>query len=198
MTAIVLAGGRSRRLGRNKAIELFGGKPLIQHVIDSVSQLDDDIVVVAAPKSQLPKLDPRVRIVNDCYPLGGALVGILTGLKASRSKYSLAVACDMPFLNNDLIRYLMSVSRGFDAIIPRIGKMIEPLHAVYSRNCIDAIQAQIESGNLKISAALDKANVRYVERDEIERYDPKHLSFININSEEDLKKAKAMMEKAMR
>jgi len=198
VTAIVLAGGRSRRLGRDKAIELFGDKPLIQHVIDSVSQVDDDIVVVAAPKSQLPRLDPHVRIVHDCYSLGSALVGILTGLKASRSQYSLAVACDMPFLNIDLIRYLMSVSRGFDAVIPRIGKMIEPLHAVYSRNCIDAIQAQIESGNLKISAVLDKANVRYVERDEIERYDPQHLSFMNINSEEDLKKAKAMMEKVRR
>ena len=162
MTAIVLAGGRSRRLGRNKAIELFGDKPLIQHVIDSVSQVDDDIVVVAAPKSQLPKLDNRVRIVHDCYPLGGALVGILTGLRTSKSQYSLAVACDMPFLNIDLIRHLMSVSRGFDTAIPRIGKMIEPLHAIYSRNCIDPIQTQIESGNLKISDVLDKVNVRYV------------------------------------
>lgn len=193
MTAIVLVGGRSRRQGRNKALEQFGGKSLIQHVIDSVSQVDDDILVVAASKSHLPKLDPRIRIVNDRYPVGGVLVGILTGLKASKSQYSLAVSCDMPFLNIDLIQYLTSVSRGFDAVIPRIGKMIEPLHAVYSRNCIDPIQAQIELGNLKISDVLDKSIVRYIERD-----DPQHLSFININSEEDLKKAKAMMEKIRR
>ncbi len=189
----MLVGGRSRRQGRNKALEQFGGKSLIQHVIDSVSQVDDDILVVAASKSHLPKLDPRIRIVNDRYPVGGVLVGILTGLKASKSQYSLAVSCDMPFLNIDLIQYLTSLSRGFDAVIPRIGKMIEPLHAVYSRNCIDPIQAQIELGNLKISDVLDKSIVRYIERD-----DPQHLSFININSEEDLKKAKAMMEKIRR
>jgi molybdopterin-guanine dinucleotide biosynthesis protein A len=177
-------------------MELFSDKPLIQHVIDSVSQVDYDIIVVAASGSQLPELDSRVRVVNDCYPVGGALVGILTGLKASKSQYNLAVACDMPFLNIDLIRYLMRVSRGYDVVIPRIGKMIEPLHAVYSRNCIGPIQTQIESGNLRISDMLDKASVRYVESDEIERYDPQHLSFININSEEDLKKAKAIMVKA--
>ncbi len=182
-----------RRLGRNKALEQFGDRPLIQRVIDTISQIDDDIIVVAASKSQLHQLDTRAKVVVDCYPIGGALVGIFTGLKAAKAQYSLAVACDMPLLKVDLLRHLISVSQGFDAVIPRIGKMIEPLHAVYSSNCIDPIQSQIESGNLKISDLLNKVNVRYVECDEIERYDPQHLSFMNINSEEDLKKAKAMI-----
>jgi len=198
VTAIVLAGGRSRRLGRNKALELFGDRPLIQHVIDTVSMIDDDIIVVAATKTQLPKLDTRVKVVTDCYPVGGALVGIFTGLKAARTQSSIVVACDMPFLKVDLLRYLMSVSQGIDAVIPRVGKMIEPLHAVYSQNCLNPIWAQIESDNLKISDLLDKVKVRYVERDEIERYDPQRLSFMNINSEEDLKKARQMMEKVRR
>ena len=194
----MLAGGRSRRLGRNKAMEQFGDRPLIQRVIDTVSQIDDDIVVVAASKAQLPQLDPSIKTAIDCYPMGGAFVGIFTGLKAAKSQNSLAVACDMPFLNVDLLHYLMSVSEGCDAVIPRIGKMIEPLHAVYSHKCLEPIQFQIEAGNLKISDLLDRIKVRYVERDEIERFDPQHLSFMNINSEEDLKKAKAMMEKVRR
>jgi molybdopterin-guanine dinucleotide biosynthesis protein A len=198
MTAIVLAGGRSRRLGRNKALEQFGDRPLIQRVIDTVSLLDNDIVVVAASKGQLPQLDHRIRIVIDRYPISGALVGIFTGLKAARSHRCLAVACDMPFLNIDLLRYMISVSERYDAVIPRMENMIEPLHAVYSTDCIEPIQLQIDSGNLKISDLLSKIRVRYIDREEIERYDPQHLSFINVNSENDLNKARGLMEKVKR
>ena len=191
----MLAGGRSRRLGRNKALEQFSGKTLIQHVIDSASQLDDDIIVVAASKSQLPQLDPRIQIAIDRYPMSGALVGIFTGLKTARSQHCLTVACDMPFLNIDLLRYMISVSEACDAVIPRMGDMIEPLHAVYSKDCIEPIQLQIDSGNLKISDLLSKIRVRYIDREEIECYDPQHLSFMNVNSESDLKKARGHMEK---
>ena len=195
MTAIVLAGGRSRRLGCNKALEQFGDRPLIQRVIDTIKHLDDDIVVVAASKGQLPQLDDRIRTAIDRYPISGALVGIFTGLKSARSQHCLTVACDMPFLKADLLRYMISVSEGYDAVIPRMENMIEPLHAVYSTDCIEPIQLQIDSGNLKISDLLSKIRVRYIDREEIERYDPQHLSFMNVNSENDLNKARGHMEK---
>jgi molybdopterin-guanine dinucleotide biosynthesis protein A len=191
----VLAGGRSRRLGRNKALEQFGDRPLIQRVIDTITHLDDDIVVVAASKGQLPQLDDRIRTAIDRYPMSGALVGIFTGLKTARSQHCLTVACDMPFLNIDLLRYMISVSEACDAVIPRMGDMIEPLHAVYSKDCVEPIRLQFDSGNLKISDLLDKVRVRYVDREEIERYDPQHLSFMNVNSENDLNKARGHMEK---
>jgi molybdopterin-guanine dinucleotide biosynthesis protein A len=194
----VLAGGRSRRLGRNKALEQFGDRPLIQRVIDTVSHLDNDIVVVAASQEQLPLIDDRIRIAIDRYPISGALVGIFTGLKSARSHHCLTVACDMPFLNIDIMRYMISVSEGYDAVIPRMEKMIEPLHAVYSTDCIEPIQLQIDSGNLKISDLLSKIRVRYIDREEIERYDPQHLSFMNVNSESDLQKARGLMEKVKR
>jgi molybdopterin-guanine dinucleotide biosynthesis protein A len=196
VTAIVLAGGKSLRLGRNKAIEQFGDRPLIQRVIDTVSQIDDDIIVVAASKDQLPRLEPNVQVVLDCCNQGGAaLVGLYTGLKEATSFRSLVVACDMPYLNIELLRYIISVSEGFDAAMPKIKNFIEPLHAVYSKNCLEPLLSQIESGNLQIFPLVKKVNVRFIEEDEFNRFDPQHLSFLNVNYEDDLKKARALIDK---
>ena len=193
MTAIILAGGKSSRLGRDKALERICGKYLVERVLDSLSQLGDDIIVVTAAPNQLSDLN--VEKVLDTYPRTGAKVGLCTGINASLSFYSLVVACDMPFLNIDLLRYLLDLASGFDAVIPRIGDKIEPLHAVYSKNCIPILEEQIRKGKLKISDLFNEINVRYVEPGEIERYDPRHLSLFNINSEADLKRAKAIIEK---
>ena len=193
MTAIVLAGGKSSRLGRDKALEILGGKTLIERVIGSLSQLEDEIIVVTASSDQLPDLNAGR--VLDTYPRTVAKVGLCTGLNASSSFYSLVVACDMPFLNIDLLRHLIDSAQGFDAVIPRIGDKIEPLHAVYSKNCIPVMEEHIRKGKMKISDLFDEINVRYAESDEIERYDPQHLSLFNINSEADLKHAQAIFEK---
>ena len=197
MTAIVLAGGKSLRLGRNKAIEQFGAKPLIQHIIDIVSQIDNDIIVVAASRDQLPPLAPNIKIAIDCCnPGSAALIGLYTGLKEADSFCSLVVACDMPYLNIELLRYIISAAEGFDAAMPRIKNFIEPLHAVYSKNCLEPLRAQIESGNLQIFPLVKKVNVRFIEEDEINRFDPQHLSFLNVNYEHDLNKAIKLMDKA--
>jgi molybdenum cofactor guanylyltransferase len=193
VTAIVLAGGKSSRLGRDKALEKIGGRYLIERVIHSLSQLGEDIIVVTAAPNQLSDLN--VEKVIDTYPRTGAKVGLCTGINASLSFYSLVVACDMPFLNIDLLRYLLDSASGYDAAIPRIGDKIEPLHAVYSKNCIPILEEQISKDKLKISDLFDEINVRYVEVGEIERYDPQHLSLFNINSEADLKRAKTIIEK---
>ena len=193
MTAILLAGGKSSRLGRDKALEKISGKYLIERVIDSLSQLGDDIIVVTASPNQLSDLN--VEKVIDTYPRTGAKVGLCTGINASLSFYSLVVACDLPLLNIDLLRYLLDSASGFDAVIPRIGDKIEPLHAVYSKNCIPILEEQISKGKLKISDLFSEIKVRYVEAEEIERYDPQHLSLFNINSEADLKRAKTIIEK---
>lgn len=193
MTSIVLAGGKSRRLGRNKAVEEIGGQRLIQRVIDRLSLLGNEIIVVASSKDQPPDLG--LRKVVDIYPGKGALGGIYSGLKESPSFHSLVVACDMPFLCIALLRYLMELSPGFDIVIPRVGKYVEPLHAVYSKNCLEPMEAMLQKGKLKISGLLDAVAVRYVEQAEIERFDPQHLSFFNINSEADLEHARSLLEK---
>jgi molybdopterin-guanine dinucleotide biosynthesis protein A len=129
------------------------------------------------------------------YPHGGPLGGIYTGLLAARFQRSIVVACDMPFLNVDLLQHMISLSRGFDAVVPRLNeKMMEPLHAVYSRGCLNGMREMLEHNDLRVSYFLSGVRVRYVERDECERFDPRLLSFFNINYQPDLDRARALLE----
>ncbi len=189
MTSIVLAGGKGRRL-RDKLSKTIGGRTLLQRVIGSLSLLSEEVLVVIAQEQ--PKPAAAIEVVVDLYPGGGALGGIYSGLVRARSLYNLVVAGDMPFLNPFLLRYLIQLSPGFDVVIPRIEGKLEPLHAVYSKNCLVPIQQRIEQGELKIGGFLEQVRVRYVEEAEIDRLDPKHLSFFNINTLADLRRARAM------
>jgi molybdopterin-guanine dinucleotide biosynthesis protein A len=100
----------------------------------------------------------------------------------------------MPFLNVDLLRYIAGLAPGFDVVIPRSGKQVEPLHALYSKDCIGPIEACLMRGNCRVADVLPAVKVRYVEPDEIDRFDPQHLSFFNVNSEADLERARAILE----
>lgn len=193
MTSIVLAGGKSLRLGREKALEEIGGRSLIERVIERLSLLGNEIIVVTSSSDQLPDLG--VKRVIDSYPGKGNLVGIYSGLKEVASSHSLVVGCDMPFLNIDLLRYIMELSPGFDVVIPRVNEGVEPLHAVYSKNCLAPIEVYLREGRLKIFDLLPELKVRYVDNAEIERFDPRHLSFFNINSEADLERARILLER---
>jgi molybdopterin-guanine dinucleotide biosynthesis protein A len=195
MTSIVLAGGKGGRLGRDKTLEKVGRHTLIQRIMDCLVLICDEIVVVIAPGQPEPSLSIKARVVVDLYPGRGALGGIYTGLVASDSFYNLVVACDMPFLNPSLLRYLIQVSPGFDVIIPRDreGKL-EPLHALYSKNCLAPINKQIQQGELKLDGFLGQVKVRYVDETETDEFDPKHLSFFNINTPDDLRRARAIVE----
>jgi len=144
--SIVLAGGKGVRLGHEKALETVGNKSLIQWVVFALSFLKSDIIIVTAAKQFPPQFIgyPKLRIVTDAYPGKGPLGGIYTGLAASDSFYNLVVACDMPFLNQDLLDYMIKISAGFDLVIPRLGSMVEPLHAVYSKSCLAPIEGLLE------------------------------------------------------
>ncbi|MDM8001143.1 MAG: molybdenum cofactor guanylyltransferase [Dehalococcoidia bacterium] len=191
--AIVLAGGKSRRLGKNKLLESVGGRSLLQRVIDSLVPVSRHIFIVTAQGQGCPEIDvteTKVECIHDIYPEKGALGGIYTGLLASDSQRSLVAAADMPFLNPALLHHLLSVSRRFDIVMPRVRGDIEPLHAVYSRDCLPLIHTQLERNQLQIRVLLDKVRVRYVEEAEIERFDPSRLSFFNVNTPNDLEEAR--------
>ena len=190
LTSIILAGGKSSRLGRSKLSECLCGKKLIEHVIERLEPISNQILIVTTEEQSRFLLTNKAEVVTDIYPGKGPLGGIYTGLLASKSLYSLVVGCDMPFLNINLLRYMISPIQGFDALVPRLEKdKIEPLHAIYSRCCTDIIQTQLENEHLKISQTLDKLCTRYVEREECKRFDPYLLSFFNINSPADLRRA---------
>ncbi len=194
MTSIVLAGGRSSRLGREKSRELVGRESLIAIVVSRLSSLSDEILIVVS-QSQSNSSFPscaKAKTVVDLYPGKGALGGIYTGLAYSSSFHNLAVACDMPFLNISLLRYMVRVSPGFDVVMPRMGDHREPLHAVYTRDCLLPMERQLRKGNLRAADFPDSVSTRYVERKEIGRFDPEFLSFFNINTQVDLERARTL------
>lgn len=191
VSGAIMAGGVSRRLGRDKALERIGGKRLIERVLDTLTPLTAEILVVVASLEQaevLP-LSPSVRVLTDAYPKRGSLGGIFTGLRASAEPWSLAVACDMPFLSPRLLRYLIEARAGMDAVIPRLGGRPEPLHALYSKACLEPMERMLRAGQLKIAPLFDAVKVRYLDEETIDRIDPKHLSFFNINTQADLEEA---------
>ena len=194
ISCIVLAGGKGLRLGQNKALEVIGNRSLLQRVISGFSFFNSDIIIVIAPNQSFSQLIdyPKLRIITDIYPGKGPLGGIYTGLAASDSFYNLVVACDMPFLNQALLRYMIQISVSFDLVIPRLGNMVEPLHAIYSKGCLAPLEGLLKQGNLRVTELLTLVRVRYVEAVEINRFDPEHLSFFNINTEADLATARQL------
>ncbi len=186
------------RLGRYKASVTVNGEGLLQRVASPLSFLSSDIIVVIAQGQQPPRIAgyPGLRIATDVYAAKGPLAGIYTGLEASNSAYNLVVACDMPFLNRDLLGYMLEISAGFDTVVPKLGDMVEPLHAVYSKSCLPAIKRMLDGGRCNVGGLLAQVRVRYVEASEIDRFDPEHLSFFNINTAADLKKASQLIARA--
>ncbi len=192
MTSIVLAGGAGMRLGKNKPLEVVGGRTLLQRVIDSLDPISDSILVVTGQGQPFPPVEAkgaRMAFASDIYPGKGALGGIYTGLSISESSHSLVVAADMPFLKPGLLSYLMDAAAGFDVVMPRMQGLIHPLHAVYSRACLPAIREELEKGRLQIRSILPRVRVRYVEEAQIDSIDPDHLSFFNVNTPDDLEEA---------
>ena len=196
ISCIVLAGGKGLRLGQDKALEIIGSRSLLERVVLYLSLFNSGIIIVTAPKQSFPQLDtyPKLSVVTDIYLNKGPLGGIYTGLKASDSFYNLVVACDMPFLNQTLLHYMIQISTGFDLVVPRLGDMVEPLHAVYSKGCLAPIESLLKQGNLSLRQLFTLVKVKYVEAEEINRFDPEHLSFFNINSQADLERAKRLVE----
>ena len=196
ISCIVLAGGKGLRLGQDKALEIIGNRSLLERVVLYLSLFNSGIIIVTAPKQPFPQLDayPKLSVVTDIYLNKGPLGGIYTGLKASDSFLNLVVACDMPFLNQTLLHYMIQISTGFDLVVPRLGDMVEPLHAVYSKGCLAPIESLLKQGNLSLRQLFTLVKVKYVEAEEINRFDPEHLSFFNINSQADLERAKRLVE----
>ena len=193
VTAIILAGGKNLRLGRPKATEIIGGKSIVERVIERLSPLASQMLIVTGiERTDLPGT-ADAEFLTDLYPGYGPLGGIYTGLAASRASHSIVVACDMPFLNTKLLGYMIEQAGDFDAVVPRLdGGMIEPLHAVYSRKCLEPIKERLESNQLSVNSFIRALRVRYIEQAESQRLDPKLLSFFNINYQADLERAIAI------
>lgn len=187
VSAGILAGGKSSRMGRPKALLPFDGEPLIVHIVRQLQGLLADIVVVAAPEQELPPLP--VTLVRDDVAYQGPVGGIYYGLRAIGKEVCFVTSCDVPFLNLSLISYLISQIENYDVVAPYWQDRFQPLHAVYRRSVLPLLQQQLERGELRPIFLYEKVRTRKVGEDEIRRFDPEGLSFLNMNTPEDYQAA---------
>ncbi len=195
-SGIILAGGQSRRLGQDKTLlRLWGeqGPTLLEATVAKLRSVCDEVLVVGLVPSARPGLPAR--LVPDRFPGTGALGAIYTGLQEAKYPFALAVACDMPFLDEALLCYMAGLPRDYDVLLPRIPSgqgsgeyHLEPLHAIYSRLCMGPILRSLERGQRKIIDFFPEVRVRYLEREELAPFEPLDRVFQNINTPEDLAK----------
>ncbi len=177
-------------MGTNKALVKVGGVPLIERVVGLLAQLSDDLITVTNEPQLYAHLPAR--LIGDVWPGMGSLGGIYSGLRESRYEQALVVGCDMPFLNLPLLGYMLDLARDYDVVIPHFDGLMEPLHAVYGRACLGPIEAQLKAGDLRIISFLAQVRVRYLEKAELQAYDPQLLSFFNVNTPADLARAQEL------
>lgn len=187
LSAIILAGGRSSRMGTPKALLPFDGEPLIRHIVRTLTALFDEVVVVAAPEQSLPSLPAT--IVHDDVAYQGPVGGICYGLQAAGGEFGFVTSCDSAFLKPQLISHLLSLRDGHDVVVPYWEDRFQPLLAVYRKTVVPFLQAQLAKGDLRPVHLFEKVRTRRVNEDEIKRFDPAGESFFNMNRPDDYTEA---------
>ena len=202
-SAIILAGGFSSRFGQDKGLLQLANKPLIKHVIDAISTLVDEKMVVASSKVQAENyakvLGSDVNVLIDVGDAQSPLVGALTGFKEAHGRYALLLSCDTPFVSRDVISLLFELCINRYAVIPRWPNgYIEPLQAVYcTKPAYEAAKNALGEGKLNLQSMVDRLRgVRYVSTLVLQQIDPELRTFFNINTPLDLKKAETMLKRS--
>ena len=184
ISGIILSGGKSIRMGENKAFIEIEGVPIIKRIQTLFERLFQEIIIVTNQKELFSALD--VKIYGDLIPNWGALAGLYTGLFFSSFPYSFCVACDMPYLNKSLIEYLINKIDDSDVIVPKTQDGLQPLHAIYSKNCLEPIRITIEQGKYKIIDFYPMVKIKTIGEHEFRSFDPMMESFVNVNTPEEL------------
>jgi molybdopterin-guanine dinucleotide biosynthesis protein A len=184
MTGIILAGGKSRRMGRNKAFIDSGGVPLFERVYRVFKEIFSEIIIVT--NDVLPFERYEAILQRDIILNKGALGGLYTGLFHSSNYHAFCSACDMPLLNPRVIEYMTEERDEYDVIVPKTHDGLHPLHAIYSKKCLNAMRQLLDRDDLKIVDFFGQVRVRYIEEMEIREFDPHMRSVINVNTEEEM------------
>lgn len=181
---VILAGGKSSRFGSNKALAMVAGKPMISHAIAVLESLfSEHLIVTNAPEEYG---FTGWNSTMDIYPGAGPLAGIHAALSWVQSDKIFVVGCDMPFIQQDLIEFICSKKDNYDVVIPQTQKGVEPLHALYHKNCLAKIQTDLQSKQRRLHLFLDHVNTRIIPWEDIAKLDPQQTSFRNINHQSDL------------
>ena len=186
MTGIILSGGECRRMAKDKAFLKIDGEYIIERILNIFKDIFDEIVIVTNTPEFYISYD--VTLVGDIIENKGPMSGLYSGLINSKSNYNFVTASDMPFLNRQLITFMMGLAGNNDMVIPKIKDFIEPLHAIYSKSCIPFIDGYLKDGNSGLRELLGVCKVRYVVEEEIMSIDTGMKSFTNINTPEEYDK----------
>lgn len=191
ISAAVLTGGKSLRMGTDKALLEVGDQTILGRTLNVLGTLADDVLIVGEREEYHAFSAP---VVADAFPVTGPLGGIATALMHARNSHVIVVGCDMPFLSRDLLAAMARLPRDFDVLVPlradRSGKRYEPLHAIYSVQCLSVIRSAIHSGDYRLQNLLDTLQVQAVDDTFIRRFDPDQRSYINVNTPLDLQQAR--------
>jgi molybdopterin-guanine dinucleotide biosynthesis protein A len=171
-------------MGENKAFIQIEGVPIINRIHDLFRELFQEVIIVTNQKDLFSNLDSR--IYSDLIPNKGALGGLYTGIFFSSFDYSFCVACDMPFIKKPLLQYLIDNIDDEDVIVPRTEDGLQPLHAIYSKNCLNPIRKSIDEGKSKIIDIYPQVHVKIVDERDFLSFDPGRESFINVNTPQEL------------
>lgn len=185
ITGVILVGGKSRRMGRDKAFLEVAGKPLIKRLLEVFRESFAQVVLVGNREERFAGYG--LPVLPDIYP-GSSLGGLYTGLHNATTEYIFVSSCDLPFPSTEVLRYLCSLRDGFDAVVPATARGYEPLFAVYSKTCLGPIRTLLESGDCCAYGYYPQVRVRYVTLEELARFDRDGKAFLNVNTPEEFAK----------
>jgi len=189
---VILCGGRSKRMGKDKGSLIFKGKPMLLHVLDTVKNIADEIIVVLRDKNQIEKYKPFLKdykflkIIIDKNKDQGPLMGILTGLLNIESEYAQILPCDSPFISEKFLLKMFEYieMNNFDAVVPLWDDgHIEPLHSIYKKNSVIIVEDLIKNGKMNVKSLIECLHVKYVD---VNNLDSTNRSFRNINRINDI------------
>lgn len=203
ISVLVLAGGRSRRMGQDKVWMTLDGVPLVERVVRRVLPMAAEVLFSANAPERFEALARMLpvpsRVVPDLFPGAGPLAGIHAALSVARHDLLLTLAADLPFVNATLVRHMIGLAQGFDAVVPqtqhpRTGELgWEPLHALYRRSCLPAVAAKLAAGERQVLCFYGDVRIRAVPPSELQDYDPALISFFNVNTPEEWTRAQGLI-----
>jgi len=191
MTGIILAGGKSQRMGKNKAFIDSGGIPLFERVYRVFKEIFSEIIIVANDAGPFERYEAILQM--DIILDKGAIGGLYTGLFHSSNYHAFCSACDMPLLNPHVIKYMADKRDSYDVIVPKTHDGLHPLHAIYSKRCLNPMRQLFDGGDLRIVNFFHQVRVKYIEEIEIREFDPHMRSLINVNTEEEMEAVRKIL-----
>jgi molybdopterin-guanine dinucleotide biosynthesis protein A len=189
VSGVILAGGQSRRMGGSpKALIPFDGRPLVSYIVQRVTAVLPDCLVVTNSPELYAFLG--LPMIGDAFPGGGSLGGIYSGLAAVPGDAALCLACDMPFVSTGLLAHLAERAGEADVVIPDAAGELQPLHAVYGKACLPAMERRLRAGRLKISGFFEEVRVLRIPDAEVSRFGAPELAFMNLNTPDEVARAR--------